>query len=74
MPAIPAASYDADGRQVVEIGLHRRGIVEELEKAHIYIEQLKNTIEELRSELAHRNEEFERRLAELEGIAAQQPQ
>jgi len=38
LPAITKATRDEEGREVVEVGAHRRGIVEELEKAHIYIE------------------------------------
>ena len=38
--------YDKNGREVVEVGSHQRGIVEELEKAHIYIEQIHKQITE----------------------------
>ncbi len=31
---------DGNGREIVEVGAHRKGIVEELEKAHIYIDQV----------------------------------
>ena len=34
------AEVDENGREIIRIGSHRKGIVEELEKAHIYIEQL----------------------------------
>ncbi|HXV59366.1 MAG TPA: hypothetical protein VEK15_01645, partial [Vicinamibacteria bacterium] len=40
LPAVPKMQVDASGMEVVEIGAQRRGILEELEKAHIYIEQL----------------------------------
>ena len=40
LKAVPKASKDKDGYEVVNVGSHRRGIVEELEKAHIYIDQL----------------------------------
>ncbi len=40
LPAVPRAKKAADGQEVVEIGSQRRGILEELEKAHVYIEQL----------------------------------
>ena len=60
-PAIPEARVDEAGRQIVEVGAHRRGIVEELEKAHIYIEQLHN-----------RNVELEKRIAALEKMVLQQ--
>jgi len=44
LPAIPKAEVDEAGREIIEVGAHRRGIVEELEKAHIYIEQLHERI------------------------------
>ena len=53
--AIPKARVDESGREIIEVGAHRQGIVEELEKAHIYIEQLHD-----------RNQELERRMIKLE--------
>jgi hypothetical protein len=52
LKAIPAAKKDKTGQEVVEIGSHRKGIVEELEKAHIYIEQLNKKNESLEARLA----------------------
>ncbi len=52
LPGIPRAQTDGDGTEVVEVGAHRRGIVEELEKAHIYIEQLHKRISTLEERLA----------------------
>ncbi|MDH4238508.1 MAG: hypothetical protein OEW48_02990 [Phycisphaerae bacterium] len=57
LPAIPKAELDEDGREILEVGAHRRGIVEELEKAHIYIEQLYK-----------QNKALETRLVKLETI------
>lgn len=45
LKAIPKAAVDENGKEIVEIGSHQRGIVEELEKAHIYIEQLHEQME-----------------------------
>jgi len=62
LPAIPKVRVDKNGMEIVEVGSHRRGIVEELEKAHIYIEQLhkqNKALEErlmkLEADLKHRN-------------------
>ncbi len=44
LSAIPKAKTDETGQEIVEVGAHRKGIVEELEKAHIYIEQLEKRI------------------------------
>lgn len=37
LKAIPKAKVDEEGREIVEVGAHRKGIMEEREKAHIYI-------------------------------------
>ena len=47
LPAIPKAKVDDNGNEIVEVGSHRKGIVEELEKAHIYISQLEERITKL---------------------------
>lgn len=47
LPAIPKAKTDENGFEVIEVGSHRRGIVEELEKAHIYISQLEQKLKTL---------------------------
>lgn len=57
LPAIPKAKTDENGFEVIEVGSHRKGIVEELEKAHIYIHQLENKLSSL-----------EKRLSELESF------
>ena len=59
LPAIPKVELDENGREILEVGAHRRGIVEELEKAHIYIEQLHK-----------QNKALEERLVKLEAIVA----
>ncbi len=51
LKAIPVAKVDENGREVVEVGTHRKGIVEELEKAHIYIELLKIANDKLKETL-----------------------
>ena len=45
--AVPAVEYDENGLEMLEVGAHRRGILEELEKAHVYIEQLNERIKVL---------------------------
>ena len=60
LAAIPKAMTDENGIQIVEIGAHRKGIVEELEKAHIYIDHLHK-----------QNIALEKRLVKLEAIVAQ---
>lgn len=52
LEAIPKAKVDDNGQEIIELGAHNRGIVEELEKAHIYIEQLNKRIKVLEEKLA----------------------
>jgi hypothetical protein len=49
LKAVPKAKVDEKGQQVVEIGANTKGILEELEKAHIYIQQLNERIKALES-------------------------
>ena len=51
LPAVGPGEKDADGREYVEYGARIRGILEELEKAHIYIEQLHNQNKSLEVQL-----------------------
>ena len=44
LKAIPKAMVGENGMEIVEVGSHRKGIVEELEKAHIYISQLEDRL------------------------------
>ncbi|MGR3178785.1 MAG: hypothetical protein ACUZ8E_12085 [Candidatus Anammoxibacter sp.] len=57
LKAIPKARADENGMEIVEVGSHRKGMVEELEKAHIYIEQLHE-----------QNKAMELRLAKVEAL------
>jgi hypothetical protein len=72
LPAMPGRTTDEEGREVVELGGHQRGIVEELEKAHIYIEQLNEKLKSNDAKIAELEQLNERlmsndaKLAELE--------
>ncbi len=52
LKAVPRTKVDENGMELVEVGAHRRGIVEELEKAHIYIERLHQRLNALEKKLA----------------------
>lgn len=54
LPAIPKAQIDENGMEIVEIGSHRKGIVEELEKAHIYIAQLEERLSRIEQLIVNR--------------------
>ncbi len=62
LEAIPKAAIDENGKEIVEIGSHQRGIVEELEKAHIYISQLHEQMEKQNNRMLL----LEKRLMQIE--------
>jgi hypothetical protein len=51
LQAISGVKKDENGLEIIEVGAQQRGIVEELEKAHVYIEQLNAKIEALEAKL-----------------------
>ncbi|MEZ5592432.1 MAG: hypothetical protein R3F53_17700 [Gammaproteobacteria bacterium] len=51
LPAIGAGQYDEEGFAIMELGNQSKGILEELEKAHIYIETLNKQVKELSAAL-----------------------
>lgn len=52
LKAVPKAQKDESGQDMVEYGAHNRGILEELEKAHVYIQQLNERVKVLEARLA----------------------
>ncbi len=52
LTAVPKAKYDENGLEVLEIGSHRKGMLEELEKAHIYIDQLNSNAKMQNAQIA----------------------
>lgn len=68
LAAILKSQVDENGTEVLEVDSHIRGIVEELEKAHIYIEQLNKRLKTSEEE----NAKMQKRLAALENIIAKQ--
>jgi predicted nucleic acid-binding Zn-ribbon protein len=73
LPAMQKMQKDENGQEIVEIGARSKGIVEELEKAHIYIEQLNKEIVALKSEkdsLSKDNEDIKARLSAMESQMA----
>jgi len=66
LPAMPKIQKDENGREMVEIGARSRGVVEELEKAHIYIEHLHSRV----NQLEEQNRKLEQRMAAMESLVA----
>ena len=48
LPSIEKAINDDEGRGIINIGARSQGLLEELEKAHIYIEQVNKKVESLK--------------------------
>jgi hypothetical protein len=76
LPAIPKAKTNEMGQEIVEAGSHRRGIVEELEKAHIYIEQLHKRVKTLEAKeaeiaaLKKQKKQMQTRLLAIESVVS----
>jgi hypothetical protein len=51
LPAVPSRKVDEEGQEIMELRSMSCGILEELEFAHIYIEQLNREIKDLREEI-----------------------
>jgi hypothetical protein len=71
LPAVGARQVDEQGREFVEIGARMRGMLEEIEKAHVYISTLNERITEKDAELtklARQNAELAERLARIEAM------
>ena len=71
LPAVGARTVDEKGQEVVEVGARMRGMLEELEKAHIYISTLSDRITQKDADLAkleRQNAELAERLARIEAM------
>lgn len=69
LPAVEGRKVDENGREIVEIGARMRGLLEELEKAHIYISSLSDRIGLKDAEFAkleQKNKELTERIARIE--------
>jgi len=65
LKGVPKATKDENGQDVVEYGAHQRGILEEIEKAHVYIARLNELIKEQQktiSELSEKVQNLEKQL------------
>ena len=67
LPAVGPGEKDDEGREYVEYGSRMRGILEELEKAHIYIEQFNSTIKQMEK----RNKGLEAQLRDVQQVVAE---
>lgn len=71
LPAVEGRKVDENGREIVEIGARMRGLLEELEKAHIYISSLSDRISLKDAEFAkleQKNKDLTERIARIEAM------
>ena len=59
---------DERGDEIINVGDHRRGIVEELEKAHLYIDELNTNIKQMHEEYQKSINDLEERIRQLEKL------
>jgi hypothetical protein len=69
LPKVGRARVE-DGRGIIDLGALSHGMLEELEYAHLYIAQLDGTVQELRGDLAERDDQLARMRAEIDAIKA----
>jgi hypothetical protein len=65
LPAVGPAQTTEDGKAIVNVFAQTNGMLEELEKAHIYIEKLHNEIKSLKSDAVARDAAIRAELAAL---------
>jgi hypothetical protein len=65
LPAVGPARTTADGHTIIDVFQQSNGMLEELEKAHLYIQDLHHEIEALKAAAAARDAELRSELAAL---------
>jgi hypothetical protein len=70
LPAVGKGQYAEDGRAIYDLGASRAGLLEELEKAHIYIDQLNERLKNSETQI----QDLLRRMEQLATSEAQVPQ
>jgi len=70
LPKVSPASVNGEGKGVINVGERSQGMLEELEYAHIYIEQLHTGMQDLQRDVAGKEQELARLRAEIAEIKA----
>jgi hypothetical protein len=73
LPALPRAEVTADGKSVIDVGARTQGMLEELEKAHIYISQLNDRVKALSEAVGARDAALAELRREIEAIKPRLP-
>ena len=64
LPSIQKAQTNAEGKGLINLGARSQGVLEELEVAHIYIEQLHNRMKKTQDHM----KKMQERIAKLESL------
>ena len=70
LPKMTPAAVNEHGRGVINVGQRSQGMLEELEYAHIYIEQLHATVQDLQHGMADKSAELQQLRQEIAAIKA----
>ena len=70
LPAVGPGQYDEEGRAIIELGASRMSMLEELEKAHVYIEQINDEVKSLNDRLESKDATISALVERLERLEA----
>ena len=70
LPKMTAARVNDQGQGVINVGERSQGMLEELEYAHVYIEQLHSNMQQLQDDMAKKNDELAQLREEIAAIKA----
>lgn len=70
LPKMAAAEVNDHGKGVINVGERSQGMLEELEYAHVYIEQLHGNLQQLREDMTKKDDELAQLRAEVASIKA----
>lgn len=69
LPKVQPATVNEEGKGVIDVGARSQGVLEELEYAHIYIDQLHSDVRELESEAQARDAKIAQLQATMQALA-----
>jgi hypothetical protein len=73
LPALPRAEITAEGRGVIDVGARSQGLLEELEKAHIYIAELNDRVKALSEAVGEKDSALAELRRDIEAIKGRLP-
>jgi hypothetical protein len=73
LPALPRAEVTAEGKGVIDVGARSQGLLEELEKAHIYIAELNDRVKALSEAVGAKDSALAELRRDIEAIKGRLP-